>query len=233
MVRVSWVLYGHLTAGYLPVSRPSVFYWTGSSMIGGSAGVGDLMGFTSVGLTGDLAQVDLEPNETLFRNGEDSESGMFIVVEGSVGVYLQVGCNPCNILPVLAPHVQGSTSNARASSRMQQSSTQLHDAVVSVSRVSHASTRQSCFLGRPEWPSPPCKSGQACIHVSAAVLQEGDDLVHTNTLFPGESVGDLDVLDGMSQQWFPLSQCPLRAEPSQWFFLTHGEVAGVSSRTVA
>ena len=27
-------------------------------------------------------------------------------------------------------------------------------------------------------------------------MQEGDDLVHTNTLFPGESVGDLDVLDG-------------------------------------
>ena len=36
------------------------------------------------------AQIDLEPNETLFRIGEDSESGMFIVVSGSVGVYLQV-----------------------------------------------------------------------------------------------------------------------------------------------
>ena len=35
--------------------------------------------------------MDLEPNETLFRIGEDSESGMFIVVEGSVGVYLQAG----------------------------------------------------------------------------------------------------------------------------------------------
>ena len=59
-------------------------------------------------------QVDLAPNETLFQMGEDSESGVFIVVEGTVGVY----------------------------------------------------------------------------------LREGAELVHTNTLFPGESVGDLDVLDG-------------------------------------
>ena len=59
-------------------------------------------------------QVDLAPNETLFQMGEDSESGVFIVVEGTVGVY----------------------------------------------------------------------------------LREGAALVHPNPLFPGESVGDLDVLDG-------------------------------------
>ncbi len=41
--------------------------------------------------TSEVLQVDLEPNETLFRIGEASESGMFIVLEGSVGVYLQAG----------------------------------------------------------------------------------------------------------------------------------------------
>lgn len=59
-------------------------------------------------------QVVVEPNETLFETGDDSSSGIFIVLEGAVGVYM-------------------------------------HD---------------------------------------------GDHLLHTNTLRPGESVGDVDILDG-------------------------------------
>ena len=31
----------------------------------------------------------LPPNEVLFRQGDDSSSGIYIVVEGSIGVYLQ------------------------------------------------------------------------------------------------------------------------------------------------
>ena len=61
-----------------------------------------------------LLQVVVEPNETLFETGDDSSSGIFIVLEGAVGVYM-------------------------------------HD---------------------------------------------GDKLMHTNTLRPGESVGDVDILDG-------------------------------------
>ena len=61
-----------------------------------------------------LVQVVVEPNETLFETGDDSSSGIFIVLEGAVGVYM-------------------------------------HD---------------------------------------------GDKLMHTNTLRPGESVGDVDILDG-------------------------------------
>lgn len=49
------------------------------------------------------SQIDLEPNETLFRNGEDSESGMFIVVEGSVGVYLQVRQPLLHDAPAVGP----------------------------------------------------------------------------------------------------------------------------------
>ena len=59
-------------------------------------------------------QVVVKPNETLFETGDDSSSGIFIVLEGAVGVYM-------------------------------------HD---------------------------------------------GDKLMHTNTLRPGESVGDVDILDG-------------------------------------
>ena len=59
-------------------------------------------------------QVTVEPNETLFETGDESSSGIFIVLEGAIGVYM-------------------------------------HD---------------------------------------------GDKLMHTNTLRPGESVGDVDVLDG-------------------------------------
>ena len=59
-------------------------------------------------------QVIVKPNETLFETGDDSSSGIFIVLEGAVGVYM-------------------------------------HD---------------------------------------------GDKLMHTNTLRPGESVGDVDILDG-------------------------------------
>lgn len=58
----------------------------------------------------------VKPNETLFETGDDSSSGIFIVLEGAVGVYM-------------------------------------HD---------------------------------------------GDKLMHTNTLRPGESVGDVDILDGNS-----------------------------------
>ena len=59
-------------------------------------------------------QVVVKPHETLFESGDDSSSGIFIVLEGAVGVYM-------------------------------------HD---------------------------------------------GDKLMHTNTLRPGESVGDVDILDG-------------------------------------
>lgn len=62
------------------------------------------------------AQVRLEPRQLLFRTGDASDSGIFIVVEGTLGVY----------------------------------------------------------LSDPGAPAP----------------------VHTNTLRYGESVGDLDVLDG-------------------------------------
>ena len=62
-----------------------------------------------------LLQVVVQPNETLFETGDDSSSGIFIVLEGAIGVYM-------------------------------------HD---------------------------------------------GDKLMHTNTLRPGESVGDVDILDGM------------------------------------
>ncbi|KAA6424227.1 MAG: cyclic nucleotide-binding domain, partial [Trebouxia sp. A1-2] len=58
--------------------------------------------------------VVVQPNETLFETGDDSSSGIFIVLEGAIGVYM-------------------------------------HD---------------------------------------------GDKLMHTNTLRPGESVGDVDILDG-------------------------------------
>ena len=51
------------------------------------------------------------------------------------------------------------------------------------------------------------RSAAACQCAFAA--QEGDDLVHTNTLFPGESVGDLDVLDGAPQPLRPASD-PVR-----------------------
>jgi hypothetical protein len=61
-----------------------------------------------------LLQVVVQPNETLFETGDDSSSGIFIVLEGAIGVYM-------------------------------------HD---------------------------------------------GDKLMHTNTLRPGESVGDVDILDG-------------------------------------
>ncbi|KAK9814559.1 hypothetical protein WJX72_007850 [[Myrmecia] bisecta] len=61
--------------------------------------------------------VKVEANQVLFQCGDDSESGIFIVVEGQVGVF----------------------------------------------------------------------------------LEEGEQLLHTNTLFPGESVGDLDVLDGATR----------------------------------
>lgn len=61
------------------------------------------------------AQVALEPHETLFETGDSSEGGIYIVVEGALGVFLAGG--------------DGATR-------------------------------------------------------------------HTNTLHPGESVGDLDVLDG-------------------------------------
>ena len=33
----------------------------------------------------------MQPKEVLFRNGEDSQSGIFIVVEGGLGVYLDEG----------------------------------------------------------------------------------------------------------------------------------------------
>ena len=36
-------------------------------------------------------QVKVQPKEVLFRNGEDSQSGIFIVVEGGLGVYLDEG----------------------------------------------------------------------------------------------------------------------------------------------
>ena len=62
-----------------------------------------------------LLKVVVQPNETLFETGDDSSSGIFIVLEGAIGVYM-------------------------------------HD---------------------------------------------GDKLMHTNTLRPGESVGDVDILDGM------------------------------------
>ena len=61
-----------------------------------------------------LLKVVVQPNETLFETGDDSSSGIFIVLEGAIGVYM-------------------------------------HD---------------------------------------------GDKLMHTNTLRPGESVGDVDILDG-------------------------------------
>ena len=63
-------------------------------------------------------QVVVQPNETLFDTGDDSSSGIFIVLEGAIGVYM-------------------------------------HD---------------------------------------------GDKLMHTNTLRPGESVGDVDILDGKCMQ---------------------------------
>lgn len=34
-------------------------------------------------------QVKMQPKETLFRVGDDSQSGIFIVVEGRLGVYLE------------------------------------------------------------------------------------------------------------------------------------------------
>lgn len=61
-----------------------------------------------------VLQVVVQPNETLFETGDNSSSGIFIVLEGAIGVYM-------------------------------------HD---------------------------------------------GDKLMHTNTLRPGESVGDVDILDG-------------------------------------
>lgn len=36
-------------------------------------------------------QVKVRPHETLFRMGDSSEAGIFIVVEGRLGVFLQVG----------------------------------------------------------------------------------------------------------------------------------------------
>ena len=33
----------------------------------------------------------MQPREVLFREGEDSQSGIFIVVEGGLGVYLDEG----------------------------------------------------------------------------------------------------------------------------------------------
>ncbi len=36
-------------------------------------------------------QVKVRPHETLFRVGDSSEAGIFIVVEGRLGVFLQVG----------------------------------------------------------------------------------------------------------------------------------------------
>ena len=38
-----------------------------------------------------LLQVKVQPREVLFRSGEDSQSGIFIVVEGGLGVYLDEG----------------------------------------------------------------------------------------------------------------------------------------------
>ncbi len=38
-------------------------------------------------------QVQVQPHETLFRVGDSSGPGIFIVVEGRLGVFLQVG--PC------------------------------------------------------------------------------------------------------------------------------------------
>lgn len=70
-------------------------------------------------------QVKVQPKEVLFRNGEDSQSGIFIVVEGGLGVY----------------------------------------------------------------------------------LEEGDELRLTNILRTGESVGDLDVLDGKPLSSSPLCRC--------------------------
>ena len=61
-----------------------------------------------------VLQVVVQPHETLFETGDNSSSGIFIVLEGAIGVYM-------------------------------------HD---------------------------------------------GDKLMHTNTLRPGESVGDVDILDG-------------------------------------
>ena len=69
-----------------------------------------------------LLQVKVQPREVLFRSGEDSQSGIFIVVEGGLGVY----------------------------------------------------------------------------------LDEGEELRLTNILRTGESVGDLDVLDGMSSQRYAI-----------------------------
>ena len=40
---------------------------------------------------GMLLQVKVQPREVLFRSGEDSQSGIFIVVEGGLGVYLDEG----------------------------------------------------------------------------------------------------------------------------------------------
>lgn len=80
-------------------------------------------------------QVTVQPNETLFETGDESSSGIFIVLEGAVGVYM-------------------------------------HD---------------------------------------------GDKLMHTNTLRPGESVGDVDVLDGErrhhSQQLLVIGQLVVLAGP--------------------
>ena len=43
------------------------------------------------GLSSLHIQVKVQPKEVLFRNGEDSQSGIFIVVEGGLGVYLDEG----------------------------------------------------------------------------------------------------------------------------------------------
>lgn len=39
-------------------------------------------------------QVNVQPHETLFRVGDSSEAGIFIVVEGRLGVFLQVPAMP-------------------------------------------------------------------------------------------------------------------------------------------
>lgn len=44
----------------------------------------------SVTGVGVARQVKVQPHETLFRVGDSSEAGIFIVVEGRLGVFLQV-----------------------------------------------------------------------------------------------------------------------------------------------
>lgn len=89
-------------------------------------------------MTEALLQVKMQPKEVLFKAGDDSQSGIFIVVEGRVGVYLEEN--------------------------------------------------------------------------------DSDALMHTNTLITGESVGDLDVLDGGSANFqASLMEIESRVDPGQVF----------------